>query len=68
MARDVGVMTDVDPNVDEGGEGGKDTTTDASSSNGDPLGVNIGKEVTNATSSLPSRNELTADGGVGNEE
>jgi len=68
MARDVGVMTDVDSNVDEGGEGGKDMTTDSSSSNDDPLGVNIGKEVNNATSCLPSCNALRADGGVGNEE
>jgi hypothetical protein len=68
MARDVGVMTGVNSDVDEGGEGGKDTTTDSSSSNDNPLDVNIRKEVSNATSCLPSCNELRAVGGVGNEE
>ncbi len=68
MARDVGVMTDVNSDVDEGGEGGKDMTANSSSSNDDPVGVNIRKEVGNATSCLPSCNGLKADGGVGNEE
>jgi hypothetical protein len=65
MARDVGVMTDVNSDVDKGGEGGRDTTTDSSSSNDNPL--DIRKEVSNATS-CPSCDELRAIGGVGNEQ
>lgn len=66
IARDVGVMTDVNSSVDEGGEGGKETPIDSSSSNDDLVGVGIYKDVGIATASFSFLDELRADGGVDN--